>query len=71
MKHAALKRSDREILEDLMNFRDTREEILRALGEMDAYEGIVKRMLGKGFSVEEITELTGLSLEQIEKFQAG
>lgn len=66
-----IKRSDREILEDLMSFRDTREEVLRGLGEMDAHKGVAKRMLGKGFSMDEIVELTGLSVEQIEKLRVG
>jgi hypothetical protein len=68
---------DPEELKNLIDLRDTREEVLRELGKKEgreegkreAYQEFAKKMLEIGEPPEKVASLTGLSLEDIQKLQ--
>lgn len=73
MKHQI----DPEELKNLIHLRDTREEILRELGEQEGLEKgeqkarqeIAKKLLNIGDPPEKVASVTGLSLEELQKLQ--
>ena len=54
---------------DLKNSLDTAREEGREEGRLEEKKGIAKEMINKGFDISTISEITGLSKDEIEKLK--
>jgi len=67
MTQSQLQHLDPEQLQDLFELKDTRQEVLMELGhkqgELDARKQVARKLLAKGLSIQEVADLTDLSVE--------